>query len=108
MFQPKQDESLSMDLLVDAMADSSTDDTDSVFDDSGVGDNIFDESDPDAKDDTSLSDDDDVLPPPEHYLEEENIDVDRLRQERYSPETKKQLARVKEHCIQYENILAPD
>lgn len=68
-----------MDLLVDAMADSSTDDTDSVFDNSSIRDSIFDKSDPDTKDNTSLSDDDDVvLPPPEYYLEEENIDVDRL------------------------------
>jgi hypothetical protein len=108
MFQPQQDESLLMDLLVDAMADSTTDDTDSLFDESGLEDSVFTESDPDTEDDASLSADDDVLPPPEHYLEiGENLDVGRLRQERYSPKTQKQLDRVKEHCIQYENMQAP-
>jgi hypothetical protein len=44
MFQSQKDESIPVDLLVDAVADSTTDDA-------------------------SLSDNDDVLPPPEHYLE---------------------------------------
>jgi hypothetical protein len=92
---------------VDAVADSTTDDADSLFDESGLKDSVFDESDPDTEDDASISDDD-VLPPLEHYLEiGENLNVGRLQQERYSPETQKQLDRVKEHCIQYENMQAP-
>ena len=63
MFQTQQEGSLPMDLLVDAMADSTTDDTDSLFDKSGHEESIFSESDPDTDDDASLSDDD-VLPPP--------------------------------------------
>ena len=100
MFQPQQDKNLPVDLLVDAEADSETDDADSVFDESDLGDSVFDESDPDT-------DDDGVLPP-EHYLEiGENLNVGRLRKDRYSRNTKKQLDRVKEHCIQYKNIQAP-
>jgi hypothetical protein len=79
MFQPQQEERLLVDLPVDAMADSTTDDTDSVFDESGVRDSVFDESDPNTEDDTSLSDDDGALPPPKHYLEMgENLNVGRL------------------------------
>ena len=66
-----------MDLLVDAMAmaDSITDDTDSLFDESGHEESIFSESNPNTDNDASLSDDD-ILPPPEHYLEiEETLDV---------------------------------
>ena len=108
MSKLQQEESPLMDLPVDAIADSTTDDTDSVFDESGIRDSVFDESDPNTEDDTSLSDDDCALPPPKHYLEMgENLNVGRLRQDRYSPDTQKQLDRVKEHCIQYEHVKAP-
>ena len=108
MFEPLQDESLPVDLLVGSEADSTTDDADSLFDECDIEDSVIDESDPDIEEDASFSDDD-VIPPPEHYLEiEENVDVGRLRQERYSPETQKQLDRVKEHCIRYKNMEAPD
>jgi hypothetical protein len=69
MFQSQKDESIPVDLLVDAVADSTTDDADSPFNKSGLEDSVFYESDPGTEDDASLSDNDDVLPPPEHYLE---------------------------------------
>ncbi|KAH7378653.1 hypothetical protein BKA64DRAFT_648650 [Cadophora sp. MPI-SDFR-AT-0126] len=49
------------------------------------------------------SDDDEVRHPPEYYrAKAANLDVQRLRQKQYSPETQAQLDRVKEHYDQYE------
>ena len=50
----------------------------------------------DDTDDESWLFDDEVKHPPEHYLAEaEELDVQRLRQRRYSPKTQVQLDRVK-------------
>jgi hypothetical protein len=50
-------------LIVHAVADSTTDEADGVFDGSRLEDNVFDESDPDTEDDASSSDYDVLVPP---------------------------------------------
>ena len=66
-------------------------DSSSVFD----LDSLFDGIDDDTDDESWLFDDE-VQHPPEHYLAEaEELDVQRLRQRRYSPKTQVQLDRVK-------------
>jgi hypothetical protein len=58
------------------------------------------EIDDDTDDDASLFDDE-VRHPPEHYLTAAaNLDVQRLRQQRFSKKTQKRLEVVKEHCTQ--------
>jgi hypothetical protein len=90
--------------------DSTTDaDTDSLFDSSdddetditsGADTDSPSEIDDDTDDDASLFDDE-VRHPPEHYLiAAANLDVKRLRQQRFSPKTRDRLIVVKEHCIQ--------
>jgi len=81
-------------------------DSDSLFDneaDSGADtdlDSLLAEEDSDDEDDLF---DDEVRHPPEHYrANAANLDVQRLRQRRYSPKTQAQLDRVKEHHEQYE------
>ena len=95
---------------IDAETDSATDaDTDSLFDssdddgtdttsgaDTGSPLEIVDDSD----DDVSLFDDE-VQHPPEHYLTKAaNLDVQRLRRQRYDPKTLDWLDWVKDHCVQ--------
>jgi hypothetical protein len=89
---------------------TSDSDTDSVFDDeAGAGtdtdmDSLVAEEDSDVDDDLF---DDEVRHPPEHYRANAAIlDVQRLRQKRYSPKTQAQLDRVKEHHKQYEQYLS--
>ncbi|KAH6704302.1 hypothetical protein BKA61DRAFT_636094 [Leptodontidium sp. MPI-SDFR-AT-0119] len=84
---------------------TSNSDTDSLFDDeadSGTDtdlDSLLAEE--DSNDDDDLFDDE-VRHPPEHYrANAANLDVQRLRQKRYSPKTQAQLDRVKEHHEQY-------
>ncbi|KAL5312965.1 hypothetical protein ACEPPN_019391 [Leptodophora sp. 'Broadleaf-Isolate-01'] len=84
---------------------TSDSDTDSLFDDeadSGTDtdlDSLLAEEDSDDDDDLF---DDEVRHPPEHYrANAANLDVQRLRQRRYSPKTQAQLDRVKEHHEQY-------
>jgi hypothetical protein len=55
MFQPEQDESLPVDLLVNAVADRMANNTESLFDESSLEDSVFNESDPDTEDNASLS-----------------------------------------------------
>ena len=80
---------------------TSDSDTDSVFDDeAGSGtdtdmDSLVAEEDSDSDNDLFNNK---VRHPPEHYrANATNLDVRRLRQERYSPKTQAQLDRVKEH-----------
>jgi hypothetical protein len=80
-------------------------DTDSLFDDEVDSrtdtdlDSVLAEEDSDDDDDVF---DDEVRYPPEHYrAKAANLDVQRLRQKRYSPKTQAQLDRVKEHYDQY-------
>jgi hypothetical protein len=93
----------------DDETDSTTDaDTDSLFDGSdddetditsGADTDSLSEID-DSDDDASLFDDE-VRHPPEHYLTAAaNLNVQRLRHQRYSPKTQDRLDWVKEHCIQ--------
>jgi hypothetical protein len=51
--------------------------------------------------------DDEARHPPEYYrAKAANLDMQRLRQKRYSPKTQAQLDRVKEHHDQYEPYLS--
>lgn len=96
MFQPNK--RYSSDEEIDIITD---DDNDSFPDESGNETDITtDYSNDDTDDDASLFDDEERHPP-EYYLHEAaNLDVQRLRQERYGPKTKDRLDWVKEHCIQ--------
>jgi len=89
---------------------TSDSDSDSLFDneaDSGADtdlDSLLAEEDSDDEEDLF---DDEVRHPPEHYrANAANLDVQRLRQRRYSPKTQAQLDRVKEHHEQYEPYLS--
>jgi len=97
---------------VPTLDDESTSDSDAdgLFDDeadSGTDtdlDSLLAEEDSDADDDLY---DDEVRHPPEHYrANAANLDVQRLRQRRYSPKTQAQLDRVKEHHEQYDQYLS--
>ena len=88
---------------------SSDSDTDGLFEDeadSGTDtdlDSLLAEEDSDDDDDLY---DDEVRHPPEHYrANAANLDVQRLRQKRYSDKTLAQLKRVKEHHDQYKQHL---
>ncbi len=96
---------------VPTLDDESTSDSDAdgLFDDeadSGTDtdlDSLLAEEDSDADDDLY---DDEVRHPPEHYrANAANLDVQRLRQRRYSPKTQAQLDRVKEHHDLYKQYL---
>ncbi|KFY96390.1 hypothetical protein V500_02463 [Pseudogymnoascus sp. VKM F-4518 (FW-2643)] len=79
-------------------------DSSSVFD----VDSLLDGSE-DGTDDESWLFDDEVKHPPEHYLAEaEELDVQRLRQRRYSPNTQVQLDRVKLQWDQYCSYIKKD
>ena len=97
---------------VPTLTDESTSDsdTDSLFDDEEDSetdtdlDSLLAEEDNDDDDDLF---DDEVRHPPEHYrANAANLDVQRLRQKRYSPKTQAQLDRVKEHHDQSEQYLS--
>jgi hypothetical protein len=80
--------------LFDSSDDDETDITSNSDTDSPL------EIDDDTDDDASLFDDE-VRHPPEHYLiAAANLDVQRLRQQRFSKKTRDRLEVVKEHCIQ--------
>ena len=82
----------------DSLFDSSDDDETGITSNSDT--NSPSEIDGDTDDDTSLFDDE-VRHPPEHYLiAAANLNVQRLRQQRYSKKTRNRLEVVKEHCIQ--------
>ena len=91
---------------------TSDSDTDSLFDneeaDSGTDTDLYSVlAEEDSDDDDDLFDDE-VRHPPEHYrVNAANLDVQRLRQKRYSPKTQAQLDRVKKHHDQYEQYLSP-
>ncbi|KAN0101626.1 hypothetical protein V8E51_012136 [Hyaloscypha variabilis] len=92
------------DSLFDSSDDDETDTTSSV--DTGIPSEI-DDDDSDS-DDASLFDDE-VQHPPEHYLTKAaNLDVQRLRQQRYDPKTQNRLDWVKDHCIQYCTFIKQD
>jgi hypothetical protein len=83
--------------------------TDSLFDDeagSGTDTDLDSFVTGDSDDDDDLYDDE-VRHPPDHYrANAATLDVQRLRQRRYSPKTQAQLDRVKEHHEQYEQYLS--
>jgi len=80
-------------------------DTDSFFDDeadSGTDTDLDSLLAEENSDDGNDLYDNEVRYPPEHYrAKAANLDVQRLRQRRYSPKTQAQLDRVKEHDEQY-------
>ncbi|KAE9373871.1 hypothetical protein N431DRAFT_407568 [Stipitochalara longipes BDJ] len=91
---------------------STDDETDSAAD-SDIA-SVFDVSDDDETNVTDISDidddedddaslfDDEVRHPPEYYLNgAANLDVQRLRQQRFGKKTRARLVVVKEYCIQY-------
>jgi len=80
----------------DSLFDESADETDITTDDDI--DSLLGDSDDDT-DDESLFDDEEQHPP-EYYLDEaEKLDPNQLRQERYCKKTQARLDWVKEHCI---------
>ena len=81
-----------------SLFDSSDDDETDIT--SGADTDSPSEIDDDSDDDASLFDDE-VRHPPEHYLTAAaNLNVQRLRHQRYSPKTQERLDWVKEHCVQ--------
>jgi hypothetical protein len=82
----------------DSLFDSSDDDETDITSNSDT--DSPSEIDDDTDDDASLFDDE-VQHPPEHYLTAAaSLDVQRLRQQRFSDKTRDRLDVVKEHCIQ--------
>lgn len=92
-------------LPIDDEADSTTgSDTDSLFeksdDDTDNTEILSDECGNDSDNESCLSEDEEQRPPEYYLAESENLDVQRLRQRRYSPKTQDRLDWVKEHWEQ--------
>ena len=85
--------------------DSTTDnESDGLFDESDDGTDdtddteiLSDESDDNTDDEAYLSDDEGPRSPEYYLAEAANLNVNRLRHQRYSPKTQKQLDWVKDH-----------
>ena len=77
----------------DSLFDASDDNTENT-DDTEI---LSEESDNDVDTEALLSDDEGPRPPEYYLAEAESLDVNRLRQQRYSDDTNDRLAWVKEH-----------
>jgi DNA-nicking Smr family endonuclease len=102
MTRPRHDEDFlpmneERDGTTDDESDSLFDESDNNTDDTEDTEVLPDESDSDSDDEAWLFDDVCKRPPEYDRAEAENLDVQRLRQRRYSPKTQDRLDWVKDH-----------